>query len=126
MVRGSHRQGDFPHHEVTEDRFVLEQEVDEGSYDPADIVTLDLKAGEISLHDAALLHGSAPNNSDRVRAGLTMRFSPANVKCDMSVWPTFEATMARGVDRYGHNPVASVPLGDGFPVAKFQHSSEFE
>ena len=33
--------------------------------------------------------------------------------------------MARGVDGYGHNPVASVPSGDGFPVRKFQPSSDF-
>ena len=86
---------------------------------------MDLKAGEISLHDDSLLHGSGANTSGRVRCGLTMRFSPTEVKADLDVWPTFEASMVRGVDRYGHNPVAEPPTGNGFPVRKFQPSSEF-
>ncbi len=126
IVRGSHRQGNFPHHDVDEPRFVLEQEVDEGMFEAKDVIALDLKAGEISLHDAGLLHGSARNESHRIRAGLTMRYCAVDVKCDMSVWPTFEATMVRGIDRFAHNPRASVPSGDGFPVAKFQHSNEFD
>lgn len=126
IVRGSHRQGNFPHHDVDEPCFVLEQEVDDGTFETEEVVTLDLKAGEISLHDAGLLHGSAANESRRIRAGLTMRYCAVDVKCDMSVWPTFEATMVRGTDRFAHNPQAGLPTRDGFPVAKFQHSSEFD
>lgn len=125
VVRGSHRQGDLDHHEVSGDKYVLEQEVDADLIDEKNVVTLDLKAGEISLHDDGLLHGSGPNNSDRVRCGMTTRFSPTEVKCDLSVWPSFEAYMARGVDRYGHNPHGKLPTREGFPVRKFQHSSEF-
>ena len=104
---------------------ILRQEVPPEAIDPERVVTLDLRAGEISLHDDALLHGSGPNDSDRVRCGLTMRFCPTEVKCDLSVWPTFEAYLARGVDRYQHNPPGVVPDGESFPTAKFQHSSEF-
>ena len=33
--------------------------------------------------------------------------------------------MARGVDAYGYNPVGKVPTGEGYPVRRFQSSSDF-
>ena len=68
-----------------------------------DIISLNLKAGEISLHNDALLHGSEPNISSKRRCGLTMRFSPVNVKADLSIWPHFEGQLVRGVDDYKLN-----------------------
>ena len=38
-----------------------------------------LRAGQISIHSDLLVHGSAPNNSDRRRCGLTLRYCPADV-----------------------------------------------
>ena len=35
-----------------------------------------LKAGQISIHSDLLVHGSAPNDSDRRRCGLTLRYCP--------------------------------------------------
>ena len=67
-----------------------------------DIVSMDLKVGEISLHDNQLLHGSGPNHSDKIRAGQTMRFCPTEVKCDLNVWPKFESYLVRGVDKFKH------------------------
>lgn len=125
VVRGSHRNGEFEHHVNDAANLVLDQEVSSEQFDAEQIVTLDLKAGEISLHDDGLLHGSGPNQSDRVRCGLTMRYCPTEVKCDLSVWPNFEAYMARGTDRFGRNPVGVIPNIESYPVTKFQHSSEF-
>ena len=125
VVRGSHRGGDMSHHDVEGSQYVLTQELDPDHIDEKQIVNLDLKAGQVSLHDEGLAHGSGPNESDRIRAGLAMRFSPTEVKCDLSVWPTFEISMARGVDHYDHNPVAKPPSGEGFPVRHFQPSSDF-
>lgn len=125
IVRGSHRAGALRHHKVAGAEHVLEQAVDADQIDTANVVTIDLRAGEISLHDEGLLHGSGPNESDRVRCGATMRFCPTEVKGDLAVWPTFEVMLARGVDRYRHNPVAPVPATNGFPVGRFQHSSDF-
>ena len=65
---------------------MLDQEVSSDQVDKK-IVHMDLKAGEISLHNDALLHGSDPNKSDRRRCGITMRFSPTNVKGDLNEWP---------------------------------------
>ena len=104
---------------------MLGQEIDADQIDESQAVAIELKAGEISLHDEALAHGSGPNRGDAPRAVLTMRFSPTEVKADLGVWPTFESSMARGVDRYQHNPEATIPSGDACPVRNFQHSSEF-
>lgn len=38
-----------------------------------------LKAGQISIHSDLLVHGSAANDSDRRRCGLTLRYCPADV-----------------------------------------------
>ncbi|MGI9474741.1 MAG: phytanoyl-CoA dioxygenase family protein [Rubripirellula sp.] len=38
-----------------------------------------LRAGQISIHSDLLVHGSAPNDSDRRRCGLTLRYCPASV-----------------------------------------------
>ena len=45
----------------------------------AEPVHIELKAGEISLHSDLLLHGSPPNNSNRRRCGLTMRYASTDV-----------------------------------------------
>ena len=125
VVRGSHKGTPLRHHTNNAPHLVLDQEVDEDQIDRNNIVTLGLKAGEISLHDGGLLHGSGPNKSSSVRAGITMRFCPTDVKCDLGVWPTFESYIARGADRYNHNPIGLPPIGESYPVRKFQHSSDF-
>ena len=63
-----------------------------------------LKAGEISLHDGALIHGSLPNRSDRRRCGLTLRYVPASVKPVgiNSMGKTWNAVLVRGEDRHRH------------------------
>ena len=125
VLRGSHRSGQIPHHDVSGKQYMLGQEIDADQIDESQAVAIELKAGEISLHDEALAHGSGPNRGDAPRAVLTMRFSPTEVKADLGVWPTFESSMARGVARYQHNPAATIPNGDACPVRNFQHSSEF-
>ena len=125
IVKGSHNKGILSHHTNPAPHLALEQEADADTIDHDKIVTLSLKAGEISLHDDGTLHGSDANTSDRVRSGITMRFCPTNVKCDLDVWPTFEAYMARGVDTHNLNPVGPRPSNELYPDRKFQHSSEF-
>ena len=43
------------------------QALDEGRFDPTGAVTVKLKAGQVSLHDGMLIHGSHPNHSSRRR-----------------------------------------------------------
>ncbi len=61
-----------------------------------------VRAGQMSVHSDLLLHGSPPNQSDRRRCGLTLRYCPADVmaylgwnqkgrlvagKADANLWP---------------------------------------
>lgn len=56
-----------------------------------------LQAGEISLHSDLLLHGSAANESDRRRCGLTLRYCAAEVRAYLD-WNS------KGVVVSGHDP----------------------
>ncbi|MEM7533759.1 MAG: phytanoyl-CoA dioxygenase family protein [Chloroflexota bacterium] len=64
----------------------------------ADLV---LKAGEMSLHDGTLIHGSLPNASDRRRCGLTLRYVPTWVKqtADSSLGTRWKGILMRGEDK---------------------------
>ena len=128
VVSGSHKKGSngFKHHTNNASHLVLDQEVSEDQIDQDNIVYMDLKAGEISLHNDALLHGSDPNNSDRRRCGITMRFSPTNVKGDLNEWPFFETQLARGFDNFKLNPIAQIPRGEATPIKRFCYSKDFE
>jgi len=125
VVAGSHRVGLVDHGSVEGEQFVLNQAIDESAFAPEDVVTIDLQAGQMSLHDDRLIHGSGPSTSGRRRVGLTMRFSPNRVKCDLGVWPNFEAYPMRGADPEPLNPIGEIPQGDDCPTSMFQLSSEF-
>ena len=125
VMASSHLCGAFSHQINNATHYVLEQEADVSSCREEDVGSMNLKSGHMSLHDSHLLHRSGTYDSSRLRCGLAMRFSPTDVRCDLSVWPTFEAYLARGTDRYGLNPVGRVPTREGFPLRKHQHSSDF-
>jgi hypothetical protein len=55
-------------------------------------ITLAMPAGSLSIHDSYILHGSAANQSDRRRAGYTIRYcstDTARVDIDMHPVPIF-------------------------------------
>ncbi len=116
VIPGTHT-GRLRHVESRRDTDVLELTTDTGQFRESDAVVLALKAGQISIHDDNIVHGSGPNRSDRLRCGLTLRYSAGDVKCDTSVWPFFKAYWARGEDKWGHNPVGAPPEG---PTTRFQ------
>jgi ectoine hydroxylase-related dioxygenase (phytanoyl-CoA dioxygenase family) len=110
VIPGSHRQGLFEHRRLAgAGSSVLDLECDTSAFDLSTVRHVCLAAGEISIHSDQLIHGSPANPSPRRRAGLTIRYSPTEVKCDLSVNPHFKAYLARGTDRYRHNPQGTVP-----------------
>ncbi len=110
VVPGSHTLGILPHNRLGgEGSSVLDLECDVSSLDLETTKLVELAAGEISIHSDQLVHGSPPNKSPRRRAGLTVRYSPTNVKCDLSVNPHFRSYLARGVDDFKHNPTGAIP-----------------
>ena len=126
IVKASHHEGMFNHHQNDAKHLALNQEVSTDQFNANDIISLNLKAGEISLHDDGLLHGSEANDSNRRRCGITLRYSPVEVKADLSVWPHFETQLVRGNDKFCYNPIAKIPKGEATPNQKFQYSKEFE
>jgi hypothetical protein len=106
VIPGTHRHR-LRHVDSGRDTDVLDKAVAEVREEDAVFVTL--KAGQISLHDGQIVHGSEPNRSGRLRCGLTMRFSAGEVKVDTAVWPFFKSFWVRGEDRWGHNPVGEPP-----------------
>ena len=111
VIPGSHVLGHLQHAEFNHAKAVLPLQLEAGQVDPRDAVFLELAAGEMSLHDDRIVHGSQPNRSDRLRCGLTIRYSAGEVKCDTSEWPMFQAFWVRGTDRWGHNPKGMAPRG---------------
>jgi ectoine hydroxylase-related dioxygenase (phytanoyl-CoA dioxygenase family) len=68
------------------------------------VVNIELKAGEISLHHGLTLHGSPPNRSTRRRCGLAMIYLPTYVKQagENSLGTRWSAVLVRGENRERH------------------------
>lgn len=116
FIRGSHKDQRLKAHSRTEATDVtLNQELDPSTYDAAEAVDLVLEAGQISLHDVYLLHGSDANHSDKPRRGMTMRFMPTTSLFDRELAKRKADTqkirdqsrqkvfLMRGADRCGQN-----------------------
>jgi ectoine hydroxylase-related dioxygenase (phytanoyl-CoA dioxygenase family) len=63
------------------------------------MVDVALRAGEMSLHAADVMHGSRPNQSDAKRVGFAIRFVTPDARPIHSRPPV---VVARGRDRYEH------------------------
>ncbi|HZQ72699.1 MAG TPA: phytanoyl-CoA dioxygenase family protein [Burkholderiales bacterium] len=88
--------------------------------DEARAVSMPLKAGEMSLHNYCLAHGSGPNLSQDRRVGVSMHFMPPQTKQVVGAWDC--AALVRGTDRYGHFTHTPVPARDLDPDAVAFHA----
>lgn len=79
VYAGSHTHGliDFDPSDDSEGN-VLDQSI-RNPQDYGRLMQTPLRAGQISIHSDLLVHGSPPNNSQRRRCGLTLRYCPADV-----------------------------------------------
>ena len=100
FIGGSHHSGHLTYKKSSpEEHNVLDQTVPNAeSYGP--IVVDDLRAGQASIHNDLLLHGSDANMSTRRRCGLTLRFAAAHVHAGMQ-WNE-KGVIVRGSDPAGH------------------------
>ncbi len=115
FVPGSHRVGYFKHRNAANPQAALDNEIDDPRFDARAARFDELDAGQLSLHDVMLAHGSAPNRSRHRRAGLTFRYMPSTSHFDRdlkmanvsSLAPVKFANrpiwLARGIDRCGKN-----------------------
>ncbi len=100
FIAGSHHSGHLTYRKSSpEEHNVLDQTVpDAESY--GEIVVDDLKAGQASIHNDLLLHGSDANMSTRRRCGLTLRYAAAHVRAGMQ-WNE-KGIVIRGTDPTNH------------------------
>ena len=116
VIRGSHTARALrAHNTLASNDVTLTQELDPSEYDETDAVDIVLKAGQVSLHDVDLLHGSEPNRSPRPRRGMTMRFMPTTSVFDRELaqekarrlgivdHSDRQVYLLRGTDRSGEN-----------------------
>ncbi|MBL8816029.1 MAG: phytanoyl-CoA dioxygenase family protein [Planctomyces sp.] len=101
FIAGSHMFGHVTYRKSSpEEHNVLDQTV-ENAESFGEIVVDDLKAGQVSIHNDLLLHGSDPNMSpNRRRCGLTLRYCNASVRAGMG-WNE-KGIVVRGSDPAGH------------------------
>ncbi|MBB6670775.1 phytanoyl-CoA dioxygenase family protein [Cohnella nanjingensis] len=120
VIPKSHKDGLIKHRSVSGDS-VLTLELEEGTFYETDAKSLVLKAGQISLHDDAIVHGSPANHSTRWRNGVTIRYSGTNVRCDLSKAPQFKAYLVRGSDEFNYNPQGAIPTEKFARLPSDQH-----
>ena len=116
VIPASHRQAKL-HDHLREDRddVVLNQRVDDTAFNAEQAIDIELEAGQMSLHDAYLVHGSNPNRSTRRRAGIAIRYMPGSSHFNREIaGPSAEVSytidfsqrplwLLRGEDRTGLN-----------------------
>ena len=80
---GSHKRKDLKKHKTDNtENYTLNQEIDPSEYSEDKAFHLQLKAGQMALHDVYIVHGSGVNTSPHSRRGMTMRFMPTSSKFD--------------------------------------------
>lgn len=88
--------------------------------DESRAVAMPLHAGEMSLHNYCLAHGSGPNLSADRRIGVSMHFMPPDTRQVVGAWDC--AALVRGVDRHRHFAPTPVPARDFDPEAVAFHA----
>ncbi len=122
VIPATHKMDQIPHNDTFRPENLLSrgQEI-MVDVDPAQAVTLELKAGEMSLHHVRLIHGSAPNPSDKRRIGFAIRYIPTYVRQIAGTHDS--ATLVRGVDRHGNFEPEERPDADMSPSALARHAA---
>ncbi len=75
VIPGSHA-GKVLHPHLHEDRddLTLNQRMQDGSFDEAQAVDLELQPGRMSMHDIFMIHGAKANTSGQRRTGVALRY----------------------------------------------------
>ncbi len=122
VMPGTHKMDQIPHRDTFRKENLLSrgQEV-MVDVNEADAVTLELMAGEMSLHHVRLIHGSDPNPSDKRRIGFAIRYIPTTVRQIAGAHDS--ATLVRGTDRFGHFELEQRPDADMSPSAVAYHQA---
>jgi hypothetical protein len=83
-------------------------------------VSMEMTAGEFSLHHERMAHASGPNRGADRRIGFAFFYIPTHVQSTIG---RRQATLVRGVDDYGHWDADQLPRFDCDPLAMAQLSA---
>ncbi|MEM7543109.1 MAG: phytanoyl-CoA dioxygenase family protein [Pseudomonadota bacterium] len=120
VLPASHQGEMLPH----EDRYKETNLLTRGQEIAVDVdetkcVSMQLKAGQASLHNVRLAHASGVNQTDDRRIGLSIHYIPPSARQTAGAWDC--ATLVRGEDRFGHFVSAPPPHSDLHPEALAFH-----
>ncbi len=83
VISGSHQAKTLTKHIRNDSHdLTLNQEIPADAYDESQTCDLVLEAGQASLHDVYMIHGSAANRSGKQRRGITFRYMPTTSHFD--------------------------------------------
>ena len=94
------------------------------SLDEKDVVSMELRAGECSLHHTLCLHRSAPNRASHRRVGFGVSYIPAHARLTGS--HRLPALLVRGKDKWGHWDLLPDPSADFAPEAVALHEASYK
>jgi non-haem Fe2+, alpha-ketoglutarate-dependent halogenase len=100
FIPGSHHSGHLTYSLSENDEGNVLNQTVVGAETFGEPANVELKAGEISIHNDLLLHGSEANESNKRRCGLTLRYCPAIVRADLG-WNA-KGVIVSGEDASGH------------------------
>jgi hypothetical protein len=116
FIPGSHSGHIYRHRRDERADLALDLVLEDGEADRAAARDVELDAGQMSMHDVFLVHGSEPNRSSTRRAGVAIRYMPATSHFDRTIDPRRETRtghvvsfaqrplwLVRGVDRAGND-----------------------
>ena len=102
------------------EEYVLDLAIDPKQIDDSDAVDIELRAGDISIHNPSIVHGSKSNDSDRWRIGLTLRYIPTSTYVNRDGW---DCILLRGNPKSGiENSYAEKPVFD--PIEHMSFSGQ--
>ena len=115
VIPGSHHHAQLTFHDSeTDENNVLFQTVPNAEDYGDAPVSLEMRAGQMSLHSDWILHGSEPNRSNRRRCGLAMRYLAGDVRAHYG-WNQ-NSIVCRGVEPTGHWANHPRPDGESIPT----------
>jgi hypothetical protein len=120
VMPGTHVGETLAHHDTFDDHNMLTRGQSIAGLEESRAVFMPLSAGQMSLHNYCLAHGSGPNLSADRRIGVSMHFMPPSTKQVVGSWDF--AALVRGQDRHGHFEHTPVPAGDFDPAAVAFHA----
>lgn len=108
--------------QVDTEEYVLDLAIHPDQIDDSDAVDIEMEAGDVSVHNPFIIHGSNANLSDQWRMGLTLRYIPTTTYVNREHW---ECILLRGnaVDKI-KNHYTGKPVyidGEHMPFQGYEH-----